>query len=98
MPAPRISIQPWPLQRLQRSPEGSVPVPPHWKQETSTSTLGSVKGKKWGRSRTSRSSPKIARQSASSVPLRSARVSPSAIASPSIWWNIGLWVASESRR
>ena len=45
-------------------------VPSHWKQETSTSTLGSVKGKKWGRSRTSRSSPKIARQSASRVPLQ----------------------------
>ena len=30
-----------------------APLPPHWKQETSTSTLGSVKGKKCGRSRTS---------------------------------------------
>ena len=34
------------------------------KQETSTSTLGSVNGKKCGRRRTSRSSPKIARANA----------------------------------
>ena len=39
------TIQPWPLQRLQRSPSGRTPLPSHWKQETSTSTLGSVKGK-----------------------------------------------------
>ena len=40
------------------------------KHETSTSTLGSVNGKKCGRSRTSRSSPKIARANVSSVPLQ----------------------------
>ena len=38
MPAPRISIQPSPEQTRQ-------PVPPHRKHETSSSTLGSVKGK-----------------------------------------------------
>ena len=54
MPAPPISIQPIPLQRLQRSPPASAPLPSHWKQETSNSTLGSVKGKKCGRMRASR--------------------------------------------
>ena len=68
------------------------------KQETSTSTLGSVKGKKCGRSRTWRSSPKIARAKASSVPWRSASVTSVSTASPSIWWNCGVWVASESGR
>ena len=42
-PAPRISIQPVPLQSLH-------PLPPHAKQLQSTYTLGSVKGKKEGRS------------------------------------------------
>ena len=75
-----------------------MPVPSHWKQETSNSTLGSVKGKKCGRIRALRAPPKIARSISSSVPCRSASVIPSPIASPSTWWNIGLWVASESRR
>ena len=66
--------------------------------ETSTSTLGSVNGKKCGRRRTSRSSPKIARANASSVPLRSASVMSSSTASPSTWWNCGVCVASLSRR
>ena len=98
MPAPPTSIQPIPLQRLQRSPPASSPLPSHWKQETSNSTLGSVKGKKWGRIRALRPAPKIALSISSSVPCRSASVIPSPIASPSTWWNIGLWVASESRR
>ena len=38
MPAPSTSIQPVPLHSEQ-------PLPPQAKQETSTSTLGSVKGK-----------------------------------------------------
>jgi hypothetical protein len=59
----------------QREPSRSVP-PLQLKHETSTSTLGSVKGKKWGRSSTSRCSPKIWRANASSVPLRSASVTP----------------------
>ena len=42
MPQPRISIQPLCLQKLQ-------PLPPHTWQLTSTSQLGSVKGKKCGR-------------------------------------------------
>ena len=97
MPEPRISSQPVPLQRLQRAPSRELAVPSQWKHETSTSTLGSVNGKKCGRRRTSRSSPKIARANASSVPLRSASVMSSSTASPSIWWNCGVCVASESR-
>ena len=44
-PAPRISIQPSPLQSGQREPSGSQPSL-QLKHETSTSTLGSVNGKK----------------------------------------------------
>ena len=68
------------------------------KQEMSTSTLGSVKGKKCGRRRISRSGPKIARANASSVPFRSASVMSSSTARPSTWWNCGVCVASLSRR
>ena len=62
MPAPRISIQPEHLQERQ-------PLPPQSPQLTSTSTLGSVNGKKCGRTRMSRSAPKIAARSASSGAL-----------------------------
>jgi hypothetical protein len=64
----------------------------------STSTLGSVNGKKPVRRRSSRSRPNIARANSSSVPFRSASVMPSSTARPSIWWNIGVCVASLSRR
>ena len=70
-------------------------MPPQRKQETSTCTLGSVKGKKSGRNRVSRSGPKIARANSSSVPFRSARVMSVPTARPSTWWKIGLWVASK---
>jgi hypothetical protein len=53
-----------------------------------------VKGKNDGRSRIWRSAPNIARAKASSVPRRSAIVTPSATYSPSIWLNTGEWVAS----
>jgi hypothetical protein len=95
IPEPRISIQPTPLQSGSREPSGSFPLPPQRKQETSTSTLGSVKGKNPGRKRVSRSGPKIPRASSSSVPFRSASVMSSPTASPSTWWKIGLWVASK---
>ena len=62
------------------------------KQATSSSTLGSVNGKKCGRRRTSRSSPKTARANASSVPWRSASVMSSSTARPSSWWNCGVCV------
>ena len=55
-------------------------------------------GKEIGFNCTSGSSPKIARANASSVPLRSAKVTPSSTASPSTWWNCGVWVASLSGR
>src|SRR5205823_8230083 len=45
IPAPRISIQPEPLQSGSREPSDSVPLPPQRKHDTSTSTLGSVNGK-----------------------------------------------------
>ena len=64
------------------------------KQLTSTSTDGSVNGKKRGRRRTSRSAPKIARANPSSVPLRCASVIPWSTTSPSICVNIAVWVAS----
>ena len=86
-----------PLHSGQRSPSAVTPSV-QLKHETSTSTLGSVNGKKCGRSRTSRSSPKIARANVSSVPCRSASVMSVSTASPSIWWNCGVWVASESGR
>ena len=48
--------------RSSRSPlHTRQPAPPHRKQETSSSTLGSVNGKKCERSRISRSAPKSAR-------------------------------------
>ena len=53
MPAPRISSQPLLLHSRQ-------PAPSHIMQETSTSTEGSVKGKKCGRRRTLRSAPNMA--------------------------------------
>ena len=43
-------------------------------------------------------SPMQARAKASSVPLRSASVMSSSTARPSTWWNIGVCVASLSRR
>ena len=45
MPEPRISIQPEPLHNPQRLPSASQPSPSQAKQDTSTSTLGSVNGK-----------------------------------------------------
>src|ERR1044072_7876480 len=60
MPEPRISIQPVPLHRWQREPSRRKPAS-QLKQETSTSTLGSVNGKKCGGRRSSRSSPQSGR-------------------------------------
>ena len=82
IPAPPISIQPECLQVRQPSPS-QIP------QETSGSIDGSVNGKKCVRKRTRRSSPKIARITCSSVPLRSASVRPLSTARPSNWWKIG---------
>jgi hypothetical protein len=65
MPAPAISIQPLCLHTRQ-------PAPPQTWQEKSTSTLGSVKGKKCGRMRTFTSGPIIWRAKVPRSPLRSA--------------------------
>ena len=61
--------------------------------------LGSVKGKKLGRARSSISSiSKNALQNSSTVHLRWPRWMPSSTTSASTWWNMGEWVASESTR
>src|SRR5690625_888601 len=64
MPAPKISIQPVCLQT-------EHPSPAHTLQEISISTDGSVKGKKLGRKRISRSAPNICFANKSNVPFKS---------------------------
>ena len=60
---------------------------------TSTSALGSVKGKKLGRNRifASRAGPSLAPKkafaNAVSMAFRSAKLTPSSTTSPSTWWN-----------
>ena len=61
-----------------------------------TSADGSVNGKKSGRSLVRSPSPNIASTKALIAPRRSAMVSPSSTARPSIWWNTGLCVASSA--
>src|SRR5688572_22645677 len=70
------------------------PVPPHDPQLMSHSALGSVYGKKLGRKRTWRSSPKSSRTNANSVPFRSASETSSPTTNPSTCVNIGVWVRS----
>ncbi len=91
MPEPRISIQP----EREHTPQ---PAPSQKMQLTSTSAEGSVNGKKLGRKRTATRSEKSARRNVSRVALRWPKVIPSSTSSPSIWWNIGEWRRSESRR
>ncbi len=62
----------------------------------SISADGSVKGKKLGRSRVFISAPNSDWTMWSRVPLRSAMVRPSSIASSSTWWKTGVCVASSS--
>ena len=65
----------------------------------STSIDGSVNGKCDGRKRTGRSgTAKKARQKSVMQPLRCPMWMSVSTASPSTWWNIGVWVASESLR
>ncbi len=71
-------------------------LPPQPKQPMSTSALGSVKGKKLGRSRTAGRAPKSRRTACVSTPFRSAKVTWRSTMKPSIWWNIGECVASLS--
>jgi len=102
IPEPRISIQPEPLaQRASATPSGITP-PLQLKHDTSTSTDGSVNGKKCGRrpdlavGAEDRARP----PNASQRPLQIGEAFTSvSTASPSIWWNWGrCWVASESGR
>src|SRR5690606_254347 len=91
MPQPRISNQ--------SSPSFRVSLPPERSQRMSISAEGSVKGKWCGRKRacTASSSKKRAMKAASVVfrwPMWMSR----SITRPSIWWNIGVWVASLSLR
>src|SRR6185503_1927526 len=83
----------------------TMPQPPHSTQpgppflfgnQTSTSADGSVNGKKCGRNRVRPCGPNSERANASSVPRRWAIVRPLSTASPSTWWNTGVWVASSS--
>ena len=91
IPAPRISIQPVPLQSLH-------PLPPHSKQLQSTSTDGSVNGKYEGRSLVVVPSPYTFLTKTSSMPFKSQSVIFSSTTSPSICENIGECVASSSER
>ncbi len=91
MPQPRISSQPDPLHTRQ-------PDPPQMTQRMSTSADGSVNGKKLGRNRSGFPGPNIIPQNSVRSPLRSAIVMSRSTAKPSTWWNMGLWVMSESQR
>ena len=71
-------------------------MPPHLWHCTSISQLGSVKGKWCGRKRVTVSGPYICTAMLCSMPFRSAKVMCLSTTRPSIWWNIGLWVASTS--
>ena len=65
----------------------------------STSADGSVNGKCEARKRSSTSgTSKNARQNSSSVHFRLAMEMSFPIASPSTWWNMGVWVWSMSIR
>src|SRR5579862_7408081 len=93
MPQPRISIHPVCLQGR----HGSVPrrpLPPQMKHETYISALGSVNGKNDGRKLVFTLDPKNSFIAWSSVPFKSPKVMFVSTANPSIWWNIGEWLAS----
>ncbi len=65
----------------------------------STSAEGSVKGKKDGRKRIfTLSTSKNALQNSSRIHFRWAMLACLSITRPSTWWNIGVWVWSESCR
>src|SRR5438034_8409523 len=85
MPQPAISIQ-------------SLPRARNCGVLRSISKLGSVYGKKCGRKRTSVSGESNCLKKNSTVPLRSATVTFLSTYKPSIWWNVGLCVASSSSR
>jgi hypothetical protein len=91
MPQPRISSQ--------SSPSPMRISLPSRAQPTSTSIDGSVKGKWLGRKRILTSSTsKNALQNSSRHHFRWPRWVCSSITRPSTWWNMGVWVWSESQR
>jgi len=72
---------------------------PERSQRTSSSALGSVKGKWCGRNRVSTEGVSKNRwMKVSTVHFRWPMWMALSITRPSIWWNIGLWVASLSER
>src|SRR5699024_546137 len=91
IPAPKISIQPDCLQTEHPDPEQTL-------QDISISTDGSVKGKKLGRKRISRSLPKIAFANVSKVPFKSLIRTSLSTYNPSICVNGCEWVASSLSR
>ena len=76
IPQPPISSQPVPLHIRH-------PLPRHWTQPISTSADGSVKGKKLGRKRTSKSSPNIRETKSLNAPFISPKVMPLSTTRPS---------------
>ena len=82
---------------MPQPPHSTQPAPPFFSgNHTSISADGSVNGKNDGRSRVVDSGPNIARAKWSSVPFRCAMDRCRSMASPSTWWNTGVWVASSS--
>ena len=68
-------------------------------QPMSISAEGSVNGKNDGRKRTFKSScSKKRRMKSASTPFKSAKEAVSSTHRPSTWWNMGVWVTSESQR
>ena len=86
MPAPKISSQPVCLHTLH-------PLPPQRKHSTSTSALGSVKGKCEARKRTLASGPNMRRAKSANVPFRSLKVMLCPTASPSTCVN---WISERA--
>src|SRR3989338_4703637 len=80
IPAPRISSHPVDLHVLQ---DRECMPPPQITQDTSTSSDGSVNGKKDGRNRRRTPSPKIDFAKYSSRPFRSLSVTPASTHRPS---------------
>src|SRR5580658_7308435 len=88
---------PEPPSSSQSLPVPNLICPPERSQRISHSTLGSVNGKNEGRARSSIfGTSKNAEQNCSTTHLRLPRLVSSSITSASSWWNIGVWVASES--
>src|SRR6201993_657796 len=93
IPHPSTSIHPVCLHGRHGSTP-RFPLPPQIKQVTYSSALGSVNGKNEGRKCVFTLDPNRAFMAGSRVPLRSPNVMLLSTASPSVWLNIGEWLAS----